>query len=95
MGQTFVHQLDQNIPLRGGGFNIDVVKPIWKFVPERLNPEDTRFAHGEWCYDTPGIVSYVLRKENGVMRHDECVTWNGYMAPFLETGSNNQNQKTE
>ena len=69
MGQTFVHQLDQNIPLRGGGFNIDVVKPIRKFVPERLNPEDTRFAHGEWCYDTPGIVSYVLRTENGVMTH--------------------------
>jgi hypothetical protein len=54
--QTFIHQLDQNIPLRGGGFNIDVVKPIRKFVPERLNPEDKLFSRGEWCYDTPGTV---------------------------------------
>ena len=28
IGQTFVQQLDKSIPLRGGGFSIDVKRPI-------------------------------------------------------------------
>jgi hypothetical protein len=55
IGQTFLPQLDKSIPLRGGGFSIDVTRPIRKNVPARLNPEDKQFANGEWCYDSPGI----------------------------------------
>jgi len=49
--------MDKSIPLKGGGFNVDVKKPIYRHIPNRLDPEHPEFADGNWCYDTPGIIA--------------------------------------
>jgi hypothetical protein len=64
VGQSFLHLLDKNIPFRGGGFNINVTKPVYKNIPARLDPTDKNFAQGQWCFDSPGNNANVSLKSN-------------------------------
>lgn len=56
VGQSFA--ADKLLPLTNVGFDIEAKSPNVKVkLPQKLDPEDPKFADGHWCYDTPGTVS--------------------------------------
>ncbi|TRY71077.1 hypothetical protein TCAL_01172 [Tigriopus californicus] len=52
------YQQDKYLPLTGGALELETRTPDQPKLPKRLDPMDPDFAHGKWCYDTPGSVSY-------------------------------------
>ncbi len=53
---TFAYHRDKQLPLTGGSLALERRNPQVT-LPQRLDPTDPDFAHGRWCYDTPGTVS--------------------------------------